>query len=82
MLTSQTLMIGVFVLVASALVLQLLKTVREKFINEVNKVVDTPNVPSTLFPFATSVCGPQCCIDGSNTGLSCSRGCICKQQQL
>lgn len=75
----QIITIGVFSLIASALIFTMVGGMKEKYINSASSSVVTwvPTTAPSMHMFADNKCSPACC-DQSN--YSCSGGCVCMSE--
>lgn len=78
---SQIMFVGIFAIVACALIFTVVGDMKEKFVVAANTVErHLPPVvvePRSMHLFAENRCSPACC-DQSN--FSCSTGCICMSE--
>lgn len=69
----QIITIGVFSIIACALIVTLVGSMREKYVDN-SPVTAAPTAAPSMHMFAENKCSPACC-DQSN--YSCSGGCVC-----
>lgn len=68
---------AVLLLLLSALLFQVTKQFKEKFVDDVVAPPQQTENNEKIFTFSKNTCDPSCCNFENNATLSCSKGCIC-----